>query len=85
MRLFFFLILLIPFLQLSAQKVLQLEKSGSPKVDKFFIGQEFTFSLKEDPKYYFTETIQDIKVEEGLVLFSYRVVRMEDFASIKNL
>ncbi len=68
----------------NAQKVLQLEKTNSTKTDKFFIGQEFTFSLKEDPKYFFTETIQDIKVEEGFVLFTYRVVRLEDIAIIKT-
>lgn len=84
MRLLFFLVLLIPLSQLSAQKVLQLEKNRSPKVEKFFIGQELTFSLKEDSKYYLTETIQDIKVEQGLVLFSFRVVRLEDIASIKT-
>jgi len=62
---------------LDAQKILQLEKTNSLKVKKYYIGDVLTFQLKEEGKTWFTEAIEDIlvKVEDITAIRSFRVQR----------
>ena len=68
---------------LSAQKFLQLEKVGSFKVKRFYAGDEVTFQLHEDDTWY-SEEISELLVDDGMVLFSNRVVAIKDIRAIKS-
>lgn len=83
------LLLLIVFLSclisspVIAQKVLQMEKYGKLKTKKYFIGQDLVFQLNGKKDWYH-ETIQDILVDEKLILFPTRIVKLEDITAIKS-
>jgi len=88
MRLLSLAILLLFFFssstQITAQKILQLEKIGSLKVKKYYIGDVLTFQLKEAGDTWFREAIEDIYQEKGLVLFAHRLVNVEDITAIRS-
>jgi len=79
-----FLFLILSNNQVEAQKILQLEKIGSLKVKKYYVGDVLTFQLKGEGKTWFTEAIEDIYQEKGLVLFAHRVVNVEDITAIRS-
>ena len=70
---------------LQAQKLLQIEKYGSPEpVIRFYPGSEVTFKLKETPGW-FTRIIKDIDVEQQLILFEEEgFVSIHDIAEIQQ-
>lgn len=68
---------------LPAQKVLQIERYGSLKTRKFHIGDELTFSLRAEPKQFYTRTIQDLFPEVGTIQFLGGAVQAEDIAAIR--
>ena len=70
--------------QVEAQKFLQMEKIGSLKVKKYYVGDVLTFQLRGEGDYWFTEAIEDILQAEGLVLFAHRVVKVEDIVAIRT-
>lgn len=83
-RLLLPLLLLLGFLPLlSAQKVLQIERYGSLKTRKFHIGDELTFSLRAEPKQFYTRTIQDLFPEVGTIQFMGGAVQAGDIAAIR--
>lgn len=67
---------------LMAQKVVQLEKRGNPETQKFKIGDELIYTLKDDETWY-TATINDILPEENIILFENRLVKVADITALK--
>jgi len=81
----FLLFFLFPNPSLFAQKLLQIEKVGTLKTQRFYIGDEVVFQLvgeKED--YWYREHIEDILVDAKSVLFTHRVVKIADIAKIRT-
>jgi len=68
---------------LFGQKFLQIEKYGSLKVKKFYIGDDLNYRLKGDKTWY-TGTIQDLLVDDNIILFGNRYVKMEDIRTIRK-
>lgn len=66
-----------------AQTFLQLEKSGSFKVERFYEGAELIFQLEGDEQWY-EETIEEIFVEDNLIHFSNRVVSVSKIIAIRD-
>lgn len=65
------------------QTFVQLERSGSLKVKRYYIGDELTFQLNGE-NYWYVETIQDILLKDNLILFSNRGVKPEEITAIKS-
>ncbi len=85
MRLSLFLIL---FLSISlssghSQKILQLEKYGSLKNQRYYIGEQLSYQLKDDDTWY-RETINDLLIEENIILFANRAIRLENIVALKR-
>ena len=80
----FFLLFSLSSNHVDAQKVLQLEKINSLKVKKYYIGDVLTFQLKGEGNTWFTEAIEDIYQEKGMVLFAHRAVDVEDITAIRS-
>ena len=83
---FFYLLLIFSLyftLPSSAQKVLQMEKRGKIKTTKFYLGEELIFRLKGSKEWY-TDIMVDIKVEEKIIVFSERFVKVSDITTIKE-
>ena len=70
-------------LPVSAQKVLQMEKRGKVKTTKYHLGEELTFKVKGQNDW-ITDVMLDIKVEEGIIIFSERFVKVDDIRIIKS-
>ncbi len=68
---------------LNAQKAILLEKGGSLKTEKFFVGDLLYYKLKSDPKHWLGELIYDIDIESGLILFENRSVYVDDIYAIQ--
>lgn len=68
---------------LSAQKILQLERFGSAKVKKFYIGDELTYRVKGDKTWY-TGTIQNLIIEENIILFENRFIKLENITILRE-
>jgi hypothetical protein len=67
---------------LSAQKVLQIEKYGSPKTEKIHIGSVIDYRLAGEES--FREGyIEDIRVEDSLIVFGDRYVNVHDIAELR--
>lgn len=80
-----FLFLFLSLQSIYPQKFLQLEKAGTLKVKKFFVGDEIYFQVKEGQETYWrTEVITDILVDERILLFPKGMVRLEDITAIKT-
>jgi len=67
-----------------AQRFIQLEKVNSLKVRKYYIGDELTFRLKNDEKYWYTEAIEDILVDKNLLLLNKRVISLDSVDAIRS-
>jgi len=65
------------------QKILQMEKRGKVKTKKWYLGDILTFKIKGE-KGWIKDEILDIKVEEGIIVFSERFVYVEDIRIIKS-
>jgi hypothetical protein len=81
---------LIPFLFLffysspgHSQKVVQLEKRGSFKTQKFYIGEILVYKLKSDQKQWLDERIVNIHIEDRLVQFEHRAVYIDSISAIR--
>ena len=61
--------LLLSFTNLGAQKFLQLEKGGSFKYIRYYIGEDIVFKLHNDDKGWHTRTITGIDVDGGRLIF----------------
>ena len=76
-------ILIFTVLPSQAQKVLQMERRGKIKTKKYYLGEELTFRLKGSREW-ITDVMMDIKVEEDLIIFSERYVKVSDIKVIKK-
>lgn len=68
---------------LFGQKFLQIEKYGSAKVKKYYIGDNLNYQLKGDKNWYIG-TIQDLIIDENIILLENRYVNMEDIKTIRK-
>ncbi len=66
-----------------AQKLLQLEKYGSLKNVRFYIGEELKFQLRNDDKGWYTRTITDIDVDNGYLIFVNYPLHIDSIAMIQ--
>lgn len=82
MRLFTLLLLLSFSFALSAQKVLQIEKYGSPKTEKIHIGSVIDYRLSGEDSFR-QGYIEDIRVEDSLIVFGDRYVNVYDIAELR--
>lgn len=73
---------LIPFFS-SGQKAILLEREGSLKTRKFFVGETLVYKMKQDRKNWLEEVILDIDLETGYILFENRTVSLEEIFAIQ--
>ena len=82
MRLLTLIFLLCSAYGLTAQKVLQIEKYGSPKTEKIHIGTVIDYRMEGEDS--FREGyIEDIRVEDSLIVFGDRYVNVHDIAELR--
>ncbi|MCG8332057.1 MAG: hypothetical protein MI974_30505 [Chitinophagales bacterium] len=75
-------IFIVSCLSLPAQKVLQIEKYGSPKTQKIQIGQYLNYQLKDDD--HFSEGyIENILIEDSLLQIGNRYVKLNDIEKLR--
>ncbi len=88
MKLQLFLFVLFSFYTTNysvAQKLLQIEKVGTLKTQRYYIGEEVIFQLAgETEDYWFREKIVDILVDSKAVLFTNRVVKIANITKIRS-
>ena len=75
--------LLLATLPLSAQKVLQIEKYGRAKTEKFYIGDPITYQLRGEDVWH-TLYIEDLLVEEGYIMFEDRFVALDSISAFRK-
>lgn len=66
-----------------AQKLLQVEKSGTLRTHKLYIGDPITFTLKNDQSGWYHRYIDDINIERGTLLFKNTSIHIDSIAAIK--
>jgi len=76
-------VLLLASSHIGAQKLLQLEQSGTLNTTRFYIGQELIFQLRNNDKGWYTRTITDIDVEGGRLIFYNHPVHIDSISMIK--
>ncbi|MDX1667479.1 MAG: hypothetical protein R3350_09630 [Saprospiraceae bacterium] len=79
------LIMLVLFLlspDISAQKVMQIERYGRAKTKKYYPGDRITYQLKNSGQWY-TGTIEELLVDDGLIAFSDRYVAADSIAAFR--
>lgn len=67
---------------LAAQKVLQIEKYGSPKTTKIYIGDPISYQLKGE-KSFRLAYIEDIRPKDSLLVLGDRYVNVYDIAALR--
>lgn len=80
----YLLFLLYCIVPASAQKFIQMEKYGSAKVKKYYLGDQLTYKLKEFPDTWTTSTIEDIVMSENIVIFNNRSVNLSELIAIRS-
>jgi hypothetical protein len=65
-----------------AQKLLQMERAGSYKTQKIYIGEEITYRLHGDD-YWYHSAIRDLLVDEKIIVFHDRYVHMDSIAAFR--
>jgi hypothetical protein len=66
------------------QKFLQIEKYGKTKVLKFYVGDKLTYQIKGDKKTWYKGTINDLLVDDNIIVFENRAVKMKDITVIRT-
>lgn len=77
---FFCVLLTFP---LAGQKFLQIEKYGSPKTKKIYIGEEITYRLNGEDSYY-SIVIEDILVDQNMLVGTDRYVNIGEINSLRQ-
>lgn len=80
--LLFFLCIYFFIPSVFAQRVLQIERFGSPKTDKIFIGEGIEYRLK-DSKVWRYAVIEDINVEQNLIVLADRYLDPEKVGAFR--
>ena len=68
---------------LPAQKVIQLEKRGSYKTQKIYIGSQLHYKLRADQRTWLQEYITDIDTETGYIFLEHRTVHIDSIYAIQ--
>lgn len=76
-------ILLMACVPCFGQKLLQLEKAGSLKTMRFYIGDEITFQLFNDDVGWYTRTIYDIDVENRTLVLENYVLPIDSISMLQ--
>ena len=84
MRLIFLLLLISVTSSSFAQKFIQIEMYGKTKVKKIYVGEEMTYQIKGDKKTWYTGTINDLLIDENLIVFENRAVKMKDITAVRT-
>ena len=71
-RVFLLLVLANLVITVQAQKAIQLEKRGSLKTEKYFVGELLIYKLKSDKKIWLEEYMRDISIEDGFIFFEHQ-------------
>ncbi len=82
MRTIVLFFLLAAFSPLAAQKVLQIEKFGSPKTEKIFIGQPISYRLQGE-KGFRLAYIEGFRIEDSLIVLGDRYVNVYDIKALR--
>ncbi len=69
-------------LELTGQKVLQIEKFGSPKTKKIYIGDQLTYRIIEYDSWA-TGTIEDLLVQENVLSFHNRFMPIDQIDAFR--
>lgn len=69
--------------ELPAQKILQMEKYGSLKNKRYYMGDYLTYRLAGDKTWYRAK-IEDLRVEDNIVIFNNRYANLKDISFIKS-
>lgn len=77
------LLTLVSMEDVTAQKLIQMEKANSLKTRKFHLGEELTFSLRSTPDQFLTREIVDVYPDLGQVQFSSGLIPVGDIAAIR--
>ena len=77
-------LLLLPATPTFAQKAVQLEKAGSLHTRKFFVGDRLVYRVKDNKKEWLREVITNIHIEEGMIEFENRFVKLSDIDAIRT-
>ncbi len=81
-RCIFILLLVNCYSLCTAQKVLQIEKAGSFKVQKIFIGQTIDYKL-EGNDYFIEGVIEDLDIENQVIVLADRYVTLKDIVALR--
>ena len=76
-------LLLLSCTNLAAQKFLQLEKGGSFKYTRYYIGEDIVFKLHNDDKGWHTRTITGIDVDGDRLIFFNHPLPIDSIAAIQ--
>lgn len=77
-----FILLLFIQANLTAQKVLQIEKLGKAKTEKLYIGASIFIQTKDNPDW-FEGIIDDLLPDAQAVVFYDRIIPVEDITAVK--
>lgn len=83
MRYYLLLFLGLTFSPLFGQKMLLLERANRAKTTKLYVGENITYSMVGDEKYWYERTITDLLPESNLLLLDNFPVKLTDIAAIK--
>ena len=76
MRLIFLFLLIGVTSNSFGQKFLQIEMYGKTKVEKIYVGEELTYQIKGDKKTWYKGTINELIIDENLIVFENRAVKI---------
>ncbi|HZV68723.1 MAG TPA: hypothetical protein VFG10_04235 [Saprospiraceae bacterium] len=78
------ILFIISFLpEISAQKFLLIERTGSPRTKRFAIYDEITFQLKDDDKGWYTRQILDLNADAQLILLGDAWIPISDISRFR--
>jgi hypothetical protein len=77
-----FAVVLLATLPLSAQKVMQIERYGSPQTKKILIGDVIEYQI-EGEDFFRTGYIEDFKVEDNLIQLGNFYLDVEEIAALR--
>ncbi|MCB0686886.1 MAG: hypothetical protein KDC53_10180 [Saprospiraceae bacterium] len=66
-----------------SQKALLLERVGTLKTRKYFVGETLVYKLKNDRKHWLEEVIVDLDLDAGYILFENRTIPIDDIFAIQ--
>ena len=76
-------LLLLASFSLNGQKLLQLERGGSLKTIRYYIGDEITFQLWNDDVGWYNRVILDIDVDRNLIVFENHALPIDSISMIQ--